>query len=564
MEDAQNNNPNNIIYYLLKEFSLENKWSLLSLIIISTFIGILQTNGISEMTSQIIDTIGGESSSKNVWKLFGYLAGFYLLYQGIIHLFYDVKSRLVTQMKPWARYKLLDLVMKVNNDIFSEINFTKLNSPIHRVADLVAAIVSDIVAYMIPNIIYVLVIATYFLFLSPTFAFIFLMGNIFVIAYYVYTFRTILEKNNTYEDQIQKTDGVMIDILSNMDKIVYRGKTKEESKNVEAIANENADAGYDYYKVSNNQSSSMIIILIIVFLISFAYLIHMKTNNNISKVTFVTSITILLMFKEKLSSVVEQMPDFIGFIGRMEIALKYFDHVNIHFEDVLRNDRFKDQELDFEQIEFDNVTYQYGSGKNVFKNRSYSLTLNDHKIIGITGPSGSGKSTFVKLLIKMYPLKEGTITIDGVNIKDVDPNVIRENITFVNQNSKLFDKKVIDNMLYGCNDPEKCDYFLNKIMKYPSIAKLYKNMDIETKESGLLGENLSGGQRQIVNMIGGFVNPSKILVLDEPTNALDPTLKKEVIGLIRDFKKYKQSIIIITHDKDVFPLFDDELKMKTQ
>lgn len=564
MEDAKKDNPNNIIYYLLKEFSLENKWSLLSLIIISTFIGILQTNGISEMTSQIIDTIGGESSSKNVWKLFGYLAGFYLLYQGVIHLFYDVKSRLVTQMKPWARYKLLDLVMKVNNDIFSEINFTKLNSPIHRVADLVAAIVSDIVAYMIPNIIYVLVIATYFLFLSPTFAFIFLIGNIFVIAYYVYTFRTILEKNNTYEDQIQKTDGVMIDILSNMDKIVYRGKTKEESKNVEAIANENADAGYDYYKVSNNQSSSMIIILIIVFLISFAYLIHMKTNNNISKVTFVTSITILLMFKEKLSSVVEQMPDFIGFIGRMEIALKYFDHVNIHFEDVLRNDRFKDQELDFEQIEFDNVTYKYGSGKNVFKNRSYSLTLTDHKIIGITGPSGSGKSTFVKLLIKMYPLKEGTITIDGVNIKDVDPNMIRENITFVNQNSKLFDKKVIDNMLYGCNDPEKCDYFLNKIMKYPSIAKLYKNMDIETKESGLLGENLSGGQRQIVNMIGGFVNPSKILVLDEPTNALDPTLKKEVIGLIRDFKKYKQSIIIITHDKDVFPLFDDELKMKAQ
>ena len=277
MEDAKKDNPNNIIFYLLKEFSLENKWSLLSLIIISTFIGILQTNGISEMTSQIIDTIGGESSSKNVWKLFGYLAGFYLLYQGVIHLFYDVKSRLVTQMKPWARYKLLDLVMKVNNDIFSEINFTKLNSPIHRVADLVAAIVSDIVAYMIPNIIYVLVIATYFLFLSPTFAFIFLIGNIFVIAYYVYTFRTILEKNNMYEDQIQKTDGVMIDILSNMDKIVYRGKTKEESKNVEAIANENADAGYDYYKVSNNQSSSMIIILIIVFLISFAYLIHMKT-----------------------------------------------------------------------------------------------------------------------------------------------------------------------------------------------------------------------------------------------------------------------------------------------
>jgi len=102
---------------------------------------------------------------------------------------------------------------------------------------------------------------------------------------------------------------------------------------------------------------------------------------------------------------------------------------------------------------------------------------------------------------------------------------------------------------------------LKKIMKYPTIFKLYNNMDIYTKDSGLLGENLSGGQRQVVNMIGGFINPSKILVLDEPTNALDPILKKEVIQMIADFKVYKQCIIIITHDKDVFSIFESEIKI---
>ena len=86
-------------------------------------------------------------------------------------------------------------------------------------------------------------------------------------------------------------------------------------------------------------------------------------------------------------------------------------------------------------------------------------------------------------------------------------------------------------------------------------------MDIITKESGQLGENLSGGQRQVVNMISGFINPSKILILDEPTNALDPELKREVIGLIQDFKKYKKTIFIITHDKDVFEIFDEEIKL---
>ena len=161
----------------------------------------------------------------------------------------------------------------------------------------------------------------------------------------------------------------------------------------------------------------------------------------------------------------------------------------------------------------------------------------------------------------MYKSDAGEILIDGKSIDSIDPTYLRENITYVNQNSKLFDKKVVDNMLYGCGDREVCTYFLKRIMTYPNISKLYKNVDIETKQAGMLGENLSGGQRQVVNMIGGLVNPSRILILDEPTNALDPILKKEVIGLIKEFSQYKQAVLIITHDKDVFRIFDTELKM---
>ena len=197
----------------------------------------------------------------------------------------------------------------------------------------------------------------------------------------------------------------------------------------------------------------------------------------------------------------------------------------------------------------------------MFENRSYVVYPVDSQIIGITGPSGRGKSTFVKLLLKMYKSDAGEILIDGKSIDSIDPTYLRENITYVNQNSKLFDKKVVDNMLYGCGDREVCSYFLKRIMTYPNITKLYKNVDIETKQAGMLGENLSGGQRQVVNMIGGLINPSRILILDEPTNALDPALKKEVIGLIKEFSQYKQAVMIITHDKDVFRIFDTEMKM---
>jgi ABC-type bacteriocin/lantibiotic exporter with double-glycine peptidase domain len=86
-------------------------------------------------------------------------------------------------------------------------------------------------------------------------------------------------------------------------------------------------------------------------------------------------------------------------------------------------------------------------------------------------------------------------------------------------------------------------------------------VDIYNSNAGSLGENLSGGQRQVVNIISGLISTSKILILDEPTNALDIDLKDEIIQLITEFRKYKKCIIIISHDKDTFRLFDETLNL---
>ena len=141
-------------------------------------------------------------------------------------------------------------------------------------------------------------------------------------------------------------------------------------------------------------------------------------------------------------------------------------------------------------------------------------------------------------------------------------NCLRKHITYVNQNSKLFDRVPMENFLYGCSDDGKCKENLEMIFdKYPKIRELYKNIDIYKKKAGSLGENLSGGQRQITNVISGLINPSKILVLDEPTNALDPNLKGELLQLIRDFSKYKKCIIIISHDREAYSIFDEKINL---
>jgi ATP-binding cassette subfamily B protein len=189
-----------------------------------------------------------------------------------------------------------------------------------------------------------------------------------------------------------------------------------------------------------------------------------------------------------------------------------------------------------------------------------NLNLNNN-IIGVVGKSGKGKSSFVKLLLRLYDCTEGTIYLDGLDITQIDPDYIRSNITYVNQTGKLFDKNVVENMLYGCNNLDKCNSAMQEVFQYDKIRALFQNIDLTSTSAGSLGENLSGGQRQIVNIISGLIHPSKILILDEPTNALDPEIKKQLLAILAKFKEYKKSIIIIMHDKDVYSLFDQTLKL---
>lgn len=551
---------NDLFKHVIVELFKENWLYFTIVFIIAILTSVIQTNGISVYTAEIVDTISKLKS--NIWTSFYILALLYCINQVLNYTFWQIHNTLTSEIKPWARWKLLDTIMNVNSHVFSEVNFAKLNTPIHRIADLLSSIVSDVIAYFLPNLIFVIIISIYLFKIDSIFPAMFFVGNIFIIAYYFISFNTTLKANLDYENTFQKSDGVLIDLLSNLDKIIYRGNVPEESNKYKKLSEENGKLGANYFCTANTNATIMTSILLFIFLGSFGYLINLYLNKKINNIEFITTITILTMFRERLDAVLTQIPDFIMFFGRTQIAMEKFQHVNKHLNEVLKKNKDKSKKLKFDKIIFKDIHYKYSTGKTIFENSNYEIYVKNNSIIGITGPSGSGKSTLMKLFIKMYPLEKGNIYIDNVNIKDISAEKIRKHVTYVNQTAKLFDDKVINNMLYGCIDHEKCDLYLQKIMKYPNIAKLYENIDIKKKDAGLLGENLSGGQRQVINMISGLINPSEILILDEPTNALDPKLKAEIIQIIQDFKKYKKAIFIITHDKEVFEIFDQQIKIQ--
>ena len=548
----------NIVYQLLLKFFNEEKINT-SLMVLTTFIlNIIQTNGISHISASIINSINNKNKVE-VTTYFKYFVFICILIIICYSYYKYFQNKILTKLRQWIRNELVKTILLVNNENFSEINFTKLNSPINRISSVSFMVFNDMITYILPNITFLLIVSIYFLYKNIIFGGIFVLGNIIFLLYLLYNWSSMLEINNDYEKHVGDNESYLIEILNNIDKIIYRGQVKSEIENYAEKTNISIDKAFSFYSNTNFHGIMMTIIMFITIFVCLGFIIYLFFKNKLDLTVFITFFTIILLYREKMMTIIQQIPDFIEFFGRSEAVLKHFNSMGM---DIFKETKqYKNIDLQFRKIRFENISFKYASNdKPTFENLNLTIETND-KIIGLTGLSGNGKSTIVKLLLKLYKLQNGNIYIDGENIENIDANYIRENITYVNQTSKLFDKKIIDNILYGCNNIDSCNENLKEVLRYSTIRDLFKNLDIFNKSSGSLGENLSGGQRQVINIISGLINPSKILILDEPTNALDPALKIEILNLIKEFKKYKQCIIIITHDRDVYTILDEKIQI---
>lgn len=194
------------------------------------------------------------------------------------------------------------------------------------------------------------------------------------------------------------------------------------------------------------------------------------------------------------------------------------------------------------EVSFDNVTYIYNKNNTkVFDD--FSLTIPAGQKIAIVGSSGAGKSTFVNLLMRLFDTTSGAILIDGVDIKSISQENLREQIAFVPQEPALFHRTLMDNIRYGRRDATDeevknashlahCDKFIDKLsLGYDTYV-------------GERGTKLSGGERQRVAIARAILKNAPILVLDEATSALDSESELLIQDALHNLIKNKTTIVI--------------------
>jgi len=266
------------------------------------------------------------------------------------------------------------------------------------------------------------------------------------------------------------------------------------------------------------------IINLIIFCILVTFIIYLYKKNLISNSSTIAFIIILISLLKQIRFNVPRACEIFIFWGTIKENNKYLSS--------LINDVVKDGHIDnhkiIGKIEFRNVSFNYpnSSQKSLI---NVSFTVNPGENIAIIGKNASGKTTIIKLLLGFYGLSQGEILIDGVNINKIKKEYLRNRISIVHQNVKLFNRTVLENIAFGTKYSVAEIRAKLEVLKVMEVFKRLPN-GLDTIV-GKYGDKLSGGQKQIIYMLRCYFRENPIILLDEQKNIFSLLERKYILSL---------------------------------
>lgn len=191
-------------------------------------------------------------------------------------------------------------------------------------------------------------------------------------------------------------------------------------------------------------------------------------------------------------------------------------------------------------IEFNNVSFKYDDEIVL---RNINLNIRAGSTVAIMGQTGSGKSTLLSLIGRYYDTTTGDIRIDGIDVKDINLNILRRNMSVVQQDTFLFSDSVENNLKFGKNDATIDDIITgaDKSCALEFIDEFKEGFNTEIGERGV---GLSGGQKQRISIARAIIRNAPILILDDSTSALDMETEHQLLKNLNEIKRGKTTILV--------------------
>jgi ABC-type multidrug transport system fused ATPase/permease subunit len=337
---------------------------------------------------------------------------------------------------------------------------------------------------------------------------------------------------------LQLNSRKLYDVLFNYERIVAYGNTEVELEKYYNAMSMQAEYGI-YYWISY-EAIGFLNSFFFVFL--NIYLFHqMNLQSYMTKDILEKIIIVMAKLREKVTDLSKDVEDLCTHFTNLDQSIIEFAPKDENDENICINS--------FDEcINIENVSFDFKE-KSIFK--GVSCILKPGEKVAITGINGGGKSTFIKILLGLYDYK-GSIKIDDLEYSSITRHSLRNMISYVPQNSYLFDKSIIENLSMGNTHTSQ-----EKILEF---CKLYNMHEIfkelgYNKQIGERGKFLSGGQRQKISFMRAVIKNSPILILDEATSNMDQESELHIIHQIQSHMESKL-VLMIVHNLALLESFD--------
>ncbi|MFA6064231.1 MAG: ABC transporter ATP-binding protein [archaeon] len=540
-EEEKVNYADNLRYY----FTIAKPyWAYFVVVLVCIFAQTFMEVGQNYLFKLLVDS-GGEFFAGNLLKeafisLILFLAGVYfvsMLIQGFAKYYRMLwLNTFEVKMMFDVKKDIYDHLIGLSHNFHSTHRTGSLISKLNRSGKSIESLTDFITFQGSPLIIKVLVSFVAIAFFDLTSALIVLLACIVYILFSLYVLgiqqKVNVERNNAEDYE----KGFISDTFTNIETIKNFGKEKRMGGIFSSIANKTLVKQLEFW----NYYAWVDLGFVLIFGLGTLGLMYFTLSRtllgeiNVGSLVFIyasysTLIMPLYEFMWGIRRSYEAMSDMQGIVEYKKISQEVADAKNAN-----------NLQIKHGEIEFKNVTFTYGR-KDVIKD--FNLKVKPKEKVALVGHSGAGKTTIVKLLYRLYDVKDGAVLVDGKDVRSVTQESLRQELSIVPQECVLFNDSIYNNVLFSSPNATR-----ENVFRALKIAKLYDFvMDLPEKENTIVGERgikLSGGEKQRLSIARAVLADKKILVLDEATSSLDSSTERAIQQELFDLMKGKTTIII--------------------
>lgn len=525
----------------------KNKKSIITIFLLIVFINILNV-----IAPYLLKLIIDQFPTNIVIKTITILAVTYIIVRISIVLVQAIKNRLTNKlsnnMLNELRDKIFNKVLTMKLKDFDKFPSSDIYTRLTVDAENVKTLFSDNIPVILNDIMHILFIIVVMFVISIKLA---IIGFITILLIAIYSYIIVSKLKKIQKITIRKRDLENRQFSESYNKSKLTKLFSLEERNIEKVdklLDEELKNRKKYINVNTLLWPVGVFLESVGMYAILYYVLNIQTGISLG------TVYIFLYYIKQCFSPLKEMFEQIEEIQNAQVSLERINTIlkikeKEDIEKGLHIDKLKGN------IKFENVTFAYDK-KEILKGVSFEIKEGEK--VAIIGKTGAGKTTLSSILMRLYPIKQGKVLVDGHQIEEISIKSIRENITYISQNTYVLKDTLRNNILLEMQDipDEKILDIMRKIGAMPLLERLENGLDEVININ-----RLSKGELQIIAFIRAIIHEANIYIFDEPTSNIDLRTEKMIQNIIDKISE-KSTVIIIAHRLATIQNVDKILELK--